>query len=300
MWKFVLPKKADLISILPVLLLSILPVNSSAEESKDDLTPLSDEFSDSQTLSQWKQIFEVEKTGADQLEKLDISKTRSGWLTMIPYASTWYQDYRGVLLYKEVTGDFVVTTKVRSTQQKGDGAPRSIFSLAGIMIRAPRDITPKTWTPGGENYVFLSLGAAKDAGRFAFEVKTTLNSQSNLEITETPENEAMIRAARVGSSLILLRKTGAGPWMIHRRYNRPDMPSKLQVGMTVYTDYPSTTKLSPLQHNQTVIRDGRPDLVAAFDFFRFQRPTIPTAYQSITFSESSQISDADLLKILGN
>jgi hypothetical protein len=31
-------------------------------------------------------------------------------------------------------------------------------------VRAPRFITPATWTTGGENYVFLSLGAGNTAG----------------------------------------------------------------------------------------------------------------------------------------
>ena len=46
-------------------------------------------------------------------------------------------------------------------------------------------------------------------------------------------------------------------------------PSTLQVGMTVYTDYPTASSVSPFMHNSTVIHAGNPDLVAAFDYFRF-------------------------------
>ncbi|HEX9501371.1 MAG TPA: hypothetical protein VGA10_06940, partial [Thermoanaerobaculia bacterium] len=169
-----------------------------AAMAADDLTPLSDEFNDASTLSQWKRVYVVEGWPANQLEVQDINTTRPGHMVMIPFTSTWYNDYRGELTFKEVTGDFVVTTDVEATQRNGTGAPRSRFSLGGIMIRNPRQITPATWQPGGENYLFLSLGSADQPGMFQFEVKSTVNSNSVLIPTLAGTGHAIIQYARIG------------------------------------------------------------------------------------------------------
>jgi hypothetical protein len=161
-----------------VALLALLPFAAIAA---DDLKPLSDEFYDASTLARWQRVYAVEGWGTNQLELQDINTTRTGFMVMMPFTSIWYQDYRGELTFKEVQGDFVVTTAVDASSRAGSGPPRSSFSLGGIMVPAPRAITPATWQPGGENYIFLSIGSASNPGTFQFEVKTTTNSNSVLE-----------------------------------------------------------------------------------------------------------------------
>ena len=155
-------------------------------------------------------------------------------------------------------GDFVATTAVHATNRAGDGPPRSSYSLAGIMVRTPRDVTPQTWRPGGENYIFLSLGAARNPGRYSFEVKTTENSRSQLQVADAKSPDALIQVARIGGHFLLLKKPAGGEWSVHQRYRRSDMPDELQVGFTVYTDYGSASRLRPPEQNTQVIRDGRP------------------------------------------
>jgi hypothetical protein len=277
---------------IAALLLMLVPL---AGVAADDLTPLSDEFNDAATLSQWKRIYAIEGWGANQLEIQDINTTRPGRMVMVPFTSTWFNDYRGELTFKEVTGNFVVTTDVEATQRNGSGAPRSRYSLGGIMIRTPRSITPATWQPGGENYVFLSLGTADQPGTFQFEVKSTVNSNSGLIPSFAGTPRALIQYARIGAYFIALHAID-GVWTVHHRYFRPDMPATLQVGMTVYTDYPAASSVSPLTHNSSVIRAGTPDLVAAFDYFRFARPQVPPA---LVNANLNQVSDAELLAFLG-
>lgn len=249
---------------------------ATAAAKGDDLSELSDEFDDGKTLRGWLREFEVEKTGADQLERIDFGRTRPGWATLVPHASSWYRDYRGVLVHRLVRGDFVATTRLRTTNRSGDGPPRRPFSLAGIMVRAPRAVTPRTWRPGGENYLFLSHGAADQPGQYQFEVKTTVNSDSRLAIVPADQPEAVIRVARVGSLFLLFRKSSEdAPWILHQRYSRPDLPAELQVGMTVYTDWPTVERTAPPEHNTRVLRGGQPDLIASFDYFRFTRPDLP-------------------------
>tara|TARA_R110002095_G_scaffold145332_2_gene125752 strand:+ start:561 stop:1433 length:873 start_codon:yes stop_codon:yes gene_type:complete len=266
----------------------------------DDLSALSDEFEDAATLNQWLRIHQTEKTNADQLEQFDIAKTRPGWMVMIPFSSTWYMDYRGVLVYKQIKGDFVATSNIRVARRGGDGAPRSNYSLAGLMIRTPRAVTPQTWKPGGENYIFLSLGSANQPGSFQFEVKTTVNSRSTLAVTDAGTPTAIIQIARIGNDFILLKKTPVGNWNIHKRYHRTDMPNELQVGLTVYTDYSTASRMQPPQQNTQVIKNGRPDLVAGFDYVRFRRPQVPANLKGKSLTNPSAVSDAQLLQFLGD
>jgi len=198
-------------------------------------------------------------------------------------------------------GDFVVTTDVEVMNRSGKGPPRSQFSLAGIMVRTPRDVTPQSWKPGGENYIFLSLGAADWPNSYQFEVKTTRNSDSLLQISDGVPR-AMIQIARIGQHFITLKKPAGGTWTVHHRYHRPDMPKALQVGLTSYTDWASVQQYQndPVRHNRTVIRGGNPDLVAAFDFVRYHRPQVPTDLAGRNLSDPSAVPDNLLLRFLGD
>ncbi len=266
---------------------------------KVSFSSLNDEFDDIDSLKNWKRVYQVEQSGADQLERIDINQSRPGWLTLVPRTSTWYMEYRGVLLFKEIEGDFVVSTKASVSNRAGRGAPRSNYSLGGLMVRKPRNITAGTWKPGGENYIFLSLGAGTIPGRFAFEVKTTRSSKSQLKVELIPSGEAEIRVARIGEYFVLLRRLNGGQWSIHRRYHRRDMPARVQVGFTVYTDFATASRMQPREQNRTVIKGGNPDLIASFDYYRISKPNVPANLQGRRFSDPNSVSDADLLRFLG-
>ncbi|MBM4075310.1 MAG: hypothetical protein FJ267_06670 [Planctomycetes bacterium] len=117
------------------------------------------------------------------------------------------------------------------------------------MVRTPRPIGHGTsvWVAGthstagnvGENYVYLSMGYKSGANRFRFEVKTTRNSESNLDVTPLgfSTNEVELRIARIKSGVIALhRLNGESNWTVHRRCSRPNMPQTLQVGVVTYSD----------------------------------------------------------------
>ncbi|MBL9172430.1 MAG: hypothetical protein JNL10_02745 [Verrucomicrobiales bacterium] len=278
----------------------------------DDLTPLSDEFRSVHAQTRWQRLYQTEGWGNDALATLNFGQQRPGRLLMIPHTSVWYEEFRGELTYQTVTGDFVITTDVAVSRRGGGGAPRSQFSLAGIMVRTPRPMTsPAQWTPGGQNYVFLSLGAANTPGTYQHEVKTTVNSVSTLEISPgTPQ--AQIQVARVGRHLILLRRPAGGSWTVHRRYSRPDFPATLQAGLTVYTDWPNCERIGFSAQNRTVLTNGarlpngtlfagaNPDLEAAFDYVRYARPNVPAQLVGADLSNPAAVSDAQLLAFLGD
>ncbi len=297
---------------MKLFLLLLFAFTAWALHGADDLTPLSDEFRSPSSRTNWQRIYQTEGWGNDALATFDLGQQRPGRLLMVPHTSSWYAEWRGELTYKTVTGDFVITTDVEVSRRGGGGAPNSLYSLAGLMVRAPRTMTsPAQWTPGGQNYVFLSLGAANTPGTYQHEVKTTVNSVSVLDVTPgTPR--AQIQVARIGRHLILLRRPPGGSWVVHRRYSRPDFPATLQAGLTVYTDWPGCERVSFADQNVTVLTNGarlpdgtsfsgaNPDLEAAFDYVRYARPNVPANLTGADLSNPAAVSDAQLLTFLGD
>lgn len=275
-----------LIAFVVVLGALILPVHA-----QDDLSKFSDEFDSPDTLKNWQRISKDHGT-PDQLETFDINKTKSGHMVMIPYTSVWYQRYRGVLAYKSINGDFVITTSLKTSNRAQNAAPRRSYSLAGIMVHTPVDPT------GAHNYIFLSHGSAQRPGTYQFEVKTTINNRSQLQVDNAGTDHAIIQVARIGNTIITLKQIN-GAWSVHRRYNRPDFPNTLQAGLTCYTDWDNCKTIPPLRHNQMVIKNGQPDLYAEFDFVRYTRPKVPAALQGRNLMNAQQVSDAQLLSFLG-
>ena len=96
------PKGADRITILR---------DGFDPPESADIRPLSDEFSTMATLGNWHRLWREEYWQRDPVEQLDIGVTLAGWMTFVPYTSTWYEDYVGELAFQPVSGDFVATTR---------------------------------------------------------------------------------------------------------------------------------------------------------------------------------------------
>lgn len=285
---------------------------------------LNDEFNDSMTLAaNWLNINDVEQWGAEQLELLDIDQSSPGQMMMMPWTSSWFEDYKGTLIFKEVAQDFVITTSVSATNQAGNDMPGPNYSLAGIMLRTPRDYPNGAtgaggWTPNGENYVFLSAGFAATnhpscsgcAGPH-FEVKNTINGTSVLSVSSINDYEdVLIRVARVDTVILVLNQLPGGSWEVHQRYNRTDFPDTLQVGFVCYTDWQKVSTYEPYFHNSHVLNDTldpdpssnpalpfSPDLIGNFAYARFDSVDVPVELANVDlFSEAT---DGEILSFLG-
>ena len=292
----------------------------------DDLTALSDDFEDAATQSNWQRLYQTEGWAGDQLQTWDVNGTQSGRMVMIPHTTVWYQDYRGPMVYKEITGDFVITTQVHITDRDDvgdsdlDDVPNgSQYSLGGLMIRTPRDITDPAvdWSPGshqndgtnnGENYIFLSLGWGNAGSQFQMETKTTRNSNSSLVLQSMGNNAVIqLQIARIGDSAYTLYQIPGQDWVLNSRYHRPDLPETLQVGMVTYTDWTKANDYDPFYQNNNTLQPGgydptpfeafQPDLVAGYEFVHFDRPEIPVALQGLDLR--TQASDQEMLSFLG-
>lgn len=296
-------------------LLGALAAHAVAGAPVNDLAPLSDEFSHVGAIQAWSNLDAVEQWFAPHLESLDIDLANQGEMTLVPFTTSWYADYRGPLIFKSVSGDFVFTTRVAVSGRDGVSVPQSLYSLAGPFIRAPRGVTPATWTTGGENYVFLSLGHAdSNPPTWHHEIKTTEDSQSTLFVTNAAGPIASLQIARLGDAVICLRRAPGQSWQVHGRFHRDDFPTTLQVGLVTYTDWLKCEIFDPFVLNSITVApplpDGvvdpnpfipfTPDLIARFDFARFARPEVPPELAGLDLSDPAQVPDAALLAFLGD
>ena len=279
------------------------------------LSQLSDEFNRICSLYDWNDVNTIEQWNASHLEVIDIDQTNDDHLTLMPWTTSWYQNYRSNLLLKEVTGNFVFTSNVTVSTRSGTGFPSSTFSLTGIMARIPTEITPSSWTIGLEDYIFLSIGRAVSTTSWQFERKSTTNSNSQLVYEDIDDNEADIRMVKVNNAfIVMLKQASDTTFQILHRYNRPDMnDTTLQVGLVAYTDYQKVATYShdTSFYNSHVITDTLnpdpgipmrtpdPDVIGQFDYARFEDINIPPQYAGLDFSDSNEVSDSVLLSLFG-
>jgi hypothetical protein len=274
------------------------------------LSVLSDEFNRVCSIQDWNNVEEVEGWPQSHLEEYDINTSNEGQLTMIPWTTAWFDDYRSNLLFKEVSGDFIFTLFVNSSNKALDGQPSSAFSLSGAMIRTPTGMTDATneWTTGNENYVFLSIGSANVTNVPKFEVKSTINSNSVLNYNPVSGLSTLIRLVKIGGAIIVLHQIPGESFVIRQRYDRSDMPDTLQVGMVTYTDWPKVntysysfhnfnTLNSDLQNDPTPWQPFNADLVGTFDFARFEEVDLPAQYVGLDFSDPGDVSDSEILAL---
>lgn len=249
-----------------------------AAASRDELATLSDEFTSRGSLAGWRH-FHAAEGWPSMVRRIEVRPEGSGELYLEPYTSGWYADFHAPFLYKDVTGDFVVSARLRADAIAG-GVPRSAWSLAGLMVRAARAVTPATWTPGGENWLFITAGVADDVRQPVLETKTTVGSRSTLRLHPVPAGWVELRIQRTGAAFELASRHDGEPWVVRARFARPDLPPTLQVGLNAYTDWNHAAPLhgDPARFNTTVLRDGSPDLGLRVDWIRFARPeSLPPA-----------------------
>ena len=188
---------------------------------------LGDEFNDAATFSRWQNLDDVEGWVLSTEESADINTSAPGYFRIVPKAMGWFMHLRGVLFFKNITGDFIATTRLRVLSRHNPANPQEVpnrqFSLTGIFIHEPRPFithaapfpyrTDAVWPPASfgsdfvpntENYIFLSYGSAGNAGTRQFEIKTTRNSNSILYYNTTgisqATNEAWMQLVRVGNT----------------------------------------------------------------------------------------------------
>ena len=286
--------------------------------SPAQLSSLNDEFDDPYLFSlHWNNINDVEGWDISQLEQCRIDTVGSGRLVLQPYTCTWEKDKKGPFLFKPMQGDFIFTTEVTISNRKGKGLPKSEFSMAGCMIRVPKNIRdPAWWDPGQENYIYLTTGYA--TSRYTscdpcpaphLEAKSTVNSVSLSRITSLGSSTVTLRIARIENTIFLLYREPGGSFQVLESYERPDFPNTLQVGLIGYTDWRKARTFTDDFHNRHTLTaplpvgspndtqvDFSPDLQARFDYARFEEVSVPT---HLDRNDLSRATPEELLRFLG-
>ena len=176
-----------------------------------------------------------------------VSVDRDALVMDLLRSALWFNDRKGVLFYREVSGDFRASATVRTAKASDPSAPpgqNGTVQLAGLMAR--------TADPA-ENYVFIVSGSIGTTT--GLETKTTESSQSIYIQRGLPTGgDAELRLCRIGSTFYLWwRHVDTNEdWTHMSTLDRKDMPPTLQVGANIYTD-------------------GRPDIVARFEHLTIER-----------------------------
>ena len=186
---------------------------------------LSDNFDDANTMSCWSRLHQVENRPA-QYTLLDIDSSNQGQLTLEPVQSAWYMNGVAPLVFKQVTGDFVVETQATALERTDVTQPASqAYHSAGLLVRDPASMS------GAQNWLMYNLGY--QANNLGSEGKTTVNSNSTLYLI-AGHHTGRLRVCRIGALVRMYRRwPGENSWTLEHTFTRPDLPATLQAGMIV-------------------------------------------------------------------
>jgi hypothetical protein len=274
---------------------------AAATTAPADIAALSTRFDSPAALSGWR-----EHVVPGFSPKWAPPVVEAGALLLRPHSSGWFEDMQAGHLFREVEGPFVVTARLRVEGTRAP-TPQTLFSLAGLFARAPRPgLTAANWTPGRENWLFFALGSAFPAGAPQFEVKTTTNSLSTLRIFDAAEAYPQgrpawveLRVARQGELFSLLHRIeGRRDFTLLDQFIRPDLPPRLDVGLTAYSDWNTETNHYPdFAAYNTRPAPRNADLVARVERVEFRRPTVdrfPVASFDVRSSFMPEVSQRRL------
>lgn len=253
-----------------------------------DLSTLNDEFNEQSNLKDWKYFHEVEEWPS----RIDSIKIEHGSLLIEPKISAWVADLQGAFLFKEITGDFIITTQVYVNGKNQDKS-KNDWALAGLMARTPKAQTQKNWKANTENWVYLMHGKTPYPFRKSItDSKSNVNSKWDADLTSS-QNGVELSIARIGSLIVNMRRLPGKKWVVMDRFIRTDMPNTLQVGINTAACN-ELYRVSDFEFNARTnyFEDEVPDMVARFDYVHFHRPNIKKPIDK-------KISDKELLILLG-
>jgi hypothetical protein len=253
-------------------LLTLLTITNAF--AQDDLSKLNDEFKSSESLKSWNQSHEREQIPS-KIHKLTIENDN---LILEPGISGWFQELQAPFVFKEVSGDFDVTARIKLTGLETE-VPSAPWSLGGLMVRASRQTRGADWQPKEENWMFMTTGVAEEPGKIITESKFTANSRSSLKLRASKSGWITIRLVRSGYSFVYLYKfDGDKTWTVRERFYHMNMPMTLEVGVVAYTNALSVGNkiyfTEPKTFNNNTFEQYKGDARLTVDYIRFKRPKV--------------------------
>ncbi|MFC5703324.1 hypothetical protein ACFPVX_18720 [Cohnella faecalis] len=264
------------------LLLTIFIAEGCSSKDSDDkadqvaLTSLSDEFNESSSWSKWTKAIDV-KTDDAYIGKFDINQTSEGHLYIEAVKGTWYGENTGHLSFKQVTGDFVASMRVK-VAGKNTPIPQGSYDLTGLMARVPNQKTGEAYSDSNENWEYLSTGGHADSR--IIDYKKNIRSSFTFQTADVNTDWIELRLARIGNDIVKLYKEDGGAWQFAEANRRDDFPDTLQVGFCLLTDL-----------------NGSPDNYTTIDYIRFQEPVLTDDMAKKIEDETAE--DKDWIALLG-
>lgn len=255
---------------------------NSGSDSDDQADPvalasLSDEFNESSSWSEWTKAIDV-KTDDAYIGKFDINQTSEGHLYIEAVKGTWYGENTGHLSYKQITGDFVATMRVK-VAGKSTAIPQGSYDLTGLMARVPNQKIEEAYSDSNENWEYLSTGGHADTR--IVDYKKNIRSSFTFQTAYVDTDWIELRLARIGNDIVKLYKEDGGAWQFAEANRRDDFPDTLQVGFCLLTDL-----------------NGSPDNYTTIDYVRFHEPVL-TDEIALKIQDET-VEDKDWIALLGN
>ncbi len=276
--------------------LTVLMMTSATYQAAAKGGPFSDEFVDNVDLlnnntSQWSVL------GSDLMDERAVEiSINSGLLTVVPDSfslNAWFENDYGPLVYQSVTGNFSAVISLRvSAEADIDSPPDLGYNAGGFVIRDPSGSHN-----GDENWVMYNMGGQGQNGvTYAREMKKTVDSTSNLYLTEQIGLEEYLLACRVGDAFYFYYWADAiAAWRQETFYNQYDVdgvitttwrnsgsvtpeisvpgPGQASVMFFNHSGMPATVQLGIMGHTWINSNDG---IRADFDFIRLAKNTPKT------------------------
>ncbi|VAW55441.1 hypothetical protein MNBD_GAMMA05-2475 [hydrothermal vent metagenome] len=222
--------------------------SNSAEDDLVDEGSINDEFNapfnfESTTSNTWN-LHRFD--GTSRTDSIDASQTKPGWLVMLPTIPPpgtnlgWFGDTYSAYLYQEVSGNFVVATKLRVVSRNNINVqpPSTDFNAGGLVIRDSAGTHN-----GNENWVMYNIGAQTSGtpSNYSREIKKTVNSASNMFLTDQDDIEEHLLVCRVDENFYFYYWDDViNNWREETFYNNADLNGSL-----ISTRIANNTSITP-------------------------------------------------------
>ena len=147
-------------------------------------------------------IYHSEGRGSDRLQSSGIENDA---MVLVPRASVWHETY-GSLMYKEIEGNFVVTTSLEVQNPAKMAFQQESLSVADLWF-AKRD-SNVGWLQVRKT-MFLSMGNTFDDGLLYFEQNSTEQSTPS-SVMATATQNAKFRIVRFEDVILTLVQPDGG------------------------------------------------------------------------------------------
>ncbi len=160
-----------------------------------------------------------------------VTTQRNDSISIIPVMKClWEDEETGGFLYKEISGDFTITSKIKLVKNSNaDEMPDRGFQQAGIMIRGYDTVK--------ENYLLLTTGTGGNPNSKIF-FKRTIDSKSKTVVDKVDTMNGWLRMQRKGKTVTaFFKEENSATWNKVGAYETGWLSDKLQLGVAVYASF---------------------------------------------------------------